>query len=109
MWAKFLILYDWILARFGTCVAVGTDEYKQILRVLNPTNLIIVRNPVPKIVWELNDNPFDFGFVIDAATKKVLIWHLKFARKTPLAVLFGSGMKKETSIERKIFLETSHL
>ena len=40
--------------------------------------------------------------LVDAATKKVLIWHLKFARKTPLAVLFGSGMKKETSIEKDI-------
>ena len=72
-----------------------------ILRVLNPTNLIIVRNPVPKIVWELNDNPFDFGFVGRRSYQKGFDLALKICKETPLAVLSGSGMKKETSIEER--------
>ena len=91
MWAKFLILYDWILARFGTCVAVGTDEYKQILRVLNPTNLIIVRNPVPKIVWELNDNPFDFGFVGRRSYQKGFDLALKICKENPTSSFVWIG------------------
>ena len=101
MWAKFLILYDWILARFGTCVAVGTDEYKQILRVLNPTNLIIVRNPVPKIVWELNDNPFDFGFVGRRSYQKGFDLALKICKENPTSSFVWIGDEERNQYREK--------
>lgn len=62
-YSKAILLYDSILARFGTCVAVGNDEYEKIQSTLQPTKLIKIRNPVPKIRWELDENAFDFGFV----------------------------------------------
>tara|TARA_B100000768_G_C11276999_1_gene376462 strand:+ start:1039 stop:2073 length:1035 start_codon:yes stop_codon:yes gene_type:complete len=80
---RFLIIYDCFLAHFGTCVAVGADEYNQIFKVLNPKKLMIVRNPVPKIFWELCDDAFDFGFVGRRSYQKGFDLALKICAENP--------------------------
>ena len=57
--------YDKILAKFGTCVAVGEDEITIISKFLKPKKILKIRNPVPQINWDYNktDFKYDFGFV----------------------------------------------
>lgn len=92
---KFLIIYDWLLARFGTCVAVGVDEYNQIFKVLKPKKLMIVRNPVPKIFWELCDNAFDFGFVGRRSYQKGFDLALKICAENPTKRFVWVGDKEK--------------